>query len=227
MSCDEERLVAFLAGELDADDAREIDAHLLDCEACWDAVRSDREGRLALELLRAPAPPGLADRVRAAVQIAEPATPSRISPIRRHPLQSAAAALVALVAGVGAFVVGLHQRAGDPPQVAAVIAMMRPAVLESRALSTGEHLVISGQPVLVRAYRVEGEMAIVATSMRPFAMPAASHLITGSSSRAWMATHGHLALYGVNHAPGKASMFVVAEMPVAQLPLVAAHLGLI
>src|SRR5882724_9311960 len=61
---------AFLAGDLDPADAQRWDEHLLTCEQCWRAVREDRAGRQAAQLLRQPAPPGLADRVSFAVEVA-------------------------------------------------------------------------------------------------------------------------------------------------------------
>ena len=63
--------------------------------------------------------------------------------------------------------------------------------------------------------------------MKPLPMPATSHLLAGSSLRAWMATDGTLALYGVNRPAGQPSMFIVAAMPMAALPQVAAQLRLI
>src|SRR5260370_8493251 len=63
-------LSAFLAGDLDPGAARRWDEHLLECERCWRAVREDRVGRQAAQLLRHPAPPGLADRVAFAVEVA-------------------------------------------------------------------------------------------------------------------------------------------------------------
>ena len=63
-------LAGFLAGELDEAGARRWDEHLLECEQCWQAVREDRAGRQAAQLLRQPAPPGLADRVAFAVEVA-------------------------------------------------------------------------------------------------------------------------------------------------------------
>ena len=51
-------LAGFLAGELDSAEARRWDEHLLECEACWRAVREDLAGRQAAQVLRQPAPPG-------------------------------------------------------------------------------------------------------------------------------------------------------------------------
>jgi hypothetical protein len=119
------------------------------------------------------------------------------------------------------------QPASDPAQIAAVVAMASHQTAPSAALLTGERLTINGQAVLVRAFMVNGKEAITATSGVPFPMPAASHLLTGSSTTAWMATRGNLSLYGVNRPAGHRSMFVVAAMPVAELPGVAARLNLI
>ena len=72
MSCSEDRIIAFLAGELSDEDERRFDEHLLQCEECWRAVQADRAARFALEKLRAPAPAGLQDRVALAVSLAAP-----------------------------------------------------------------------------------------------------------------------------------------------------------
>ena len=63
-------LAAFLAGELGPAEAQRWDEHLLECERCWRAVREDRVGRQAAQVLRQPAPPGLADRAAFAVEMA-------------------------------------------------------------------------------------------------------------------------------------------------------------
>src|SRR5258708_28945007 len=86
-------LAGFLAGELDEAGARRWDEHLLECEQCWQAVREDRAGRQAAQLLRQPAPPGLADRVAFAVEVAAAgrgatrrrARPGTRAPPRAHP----------------------------------------------------------------------------------------------------------------------------------------------
>ena len=70
MTCPEERLVAFLAGELAPEEERRFDEHLFGCEQCWRAVQADRAARLALEQLRQPAPAGLQGRVAASVALA-------------------------------------------------------------------------------------------------------------------------------------------------------------
>src|SRR5690348_11413967 len=79
-------LAAFLAGELDPADAQQWDEHLLECEACWRAVREDRAGRQAAQVLRQSPPTGLADRVAFAVEVAaagQTAAPRHASPPAR------------------------------------------------------------------------------------------------------------------------------------------------
>ena len=130
-------LAAFLGGELDPAEARRWDEHLLECEACWRAVREDRAGRQAARVLRRPAPPGLADRVAFAVEVAaagRTAAPRRARPPARSPrrarsgggrrwprLAAAGAAAVAVVVTVVVFLFpGGHQARSVPAAVAAV-----------------------------------------------------------------------------------------------------------
>jgi hypothetical protein len=246
---DDRRLVAFLNGQLPDAEEQAFDEHLLDCEACWQASQEDRAGRLALERLRIPAPAGLADRVAASVALAgkSPTAGARVGgtghrrwrrgsdnregPRRSKRMVVMAAAAVLVLAAVGG-IVGwtLGDRpAGDPPQIAGVVAMMPPATAGNTALRNGERLDLGGQELTVRTYRVHGVVTLVATSDHPFPMAASSHLLSGSSPTAWMATRGSLALYGVNRpvGAGRGSMFLVAAMPMAQLPQVAARLHLI
>ena len=247
MTHDDRRLVAFLNGQLPDAEEQAFDEHLLDCEACWQASQEDRAGRLALERLRIPAPAGLADRVAASVALAGKSPVARVggtghrrwrrgSDDREGPRRSkrvvvaaAAAALVlATVGGIVGWTLG-DRPAGDPPQIAGVVAMIPPATAGNAALRNGERFDLGGQELTVRAYRVHGVVTLVATSARPFPMAASSHLLSGSSPTAWMATRGSLAMYGVNRPVGasRGSMFLVAAMPMAQLPQVAARLHLI
>jgi len=241
VTCPEQPIVAFLAGELSPDEERSFDDHLLGCEQCWRAVQADRAARLALEQLRQPAPAGLQGRVALAVGIAatEAATGpvvlggnGRLSFVRTaiaHHLRLAAAACLIVVVAAGGFgwLATSRSAAPEPAQVAAVVAMITPGSAPTTALRAGEHLVIGGQPLVVRAYQLEGTEEIVATSARPFQVPSTSHRLTGSSPRAWMATKGRLSMYGVNRPAGGESMFLVAAMPMAEMPQMAARLNLI
>jgi hypothetical protein len=142
-------------------------------------------------------------------------------------LVAAASLLVVVAAGSFGWLAARRVPATEPAQVAAVVAMMGTGPVPTTALRAGEHLVIGGQRLVVRAYQLEGTEEIVATSGRPFPVPTTSHLLTGSSPRAWMATKGPLSMYGVNRPAGGESMFVVAAMPMAEMPQLAARLDLI
>jgi hypothetical protein len=241
VTCPEQPIVAFLAGELSPEEERRFDEHLLGCEPCWRAVQADRAARLALEQLRQPAPAGLQGRVALAVGLAAteppagPVVPGRngrlsfvrtaIAPHLR--LVAAACLLVVVAAGGFGWLATSRSAAPEPAQVAAVVAMITPGSPPTTALRAGEHLIIDGQPLVVRAYQLDGTEEIVATSARPFHVPPTSHLLTGSSPRAWMATKGRLSMYGVNRAAGGESMFLVAAMPMAEMPQMAARLDLI
>ena len=242
MTCTEQRVFAFLAGELSPDEERRFDEHLLGCEHCWRAVQADRAARLALEQLRQPAPAGLQGRVAASVALAATEAPEGVVAVGQHGapslmrravatrqarLVAAACLLVVVAAGSFGWLAISRSPAQEPAQVAAVVAMMTSGSPPSTALQAGEQLVIGDQHLVVRAYRLEGTEEIVATSARPFPVPPTSHPVRGSSSQAWMATKGRLSMYGVNRKAGGDSMFVVAAMPMAEMPQLAARLDLI
>ncbi len=238
MTCPEQPIIAFLNGELSPDEERNFDEHLLGCEECWRAVQADRAARLALEQLRQPAPAGLQGRVALSISLAadEASTgPTVVGrdkvPFMRRAfaprvrLVSAACLVVLAAAGVFGWAASRTARP-DPAQIAAVVAMIGQGPA-TPALRAGEHLVIGGQRLVVRAYELEGTEEVVATSARPFPLPPTSHLLNGPSPRAWMATKGRLSMYGVNRPAGGESMFLVAAMPMAEMPQMAARLDLI
>src|SRR5216683_4175822 len=121
---DHRLLAGFLAGDLDPATARRWDEHLLECERCWRAVREDRAGRQAAELLRQPAPAGLGDRVMFAVELAAAGSASRRQHrhgVRLHWHWLAGAGALALGLAVALLVVLLPGgRASMPAAVAAV-----------------------------------------------------------------------------------------------------------
>jgi len=241
VTCPEQPILAFLAGELSPEEERRFDEHLLRCEQCWRAVQADRAARFALEQLRQPAPAGLQGRVALSVALAATEAAGRPAVVGRGRVPSllrrdvaprlrllaAACLLVVVAAGSFGWLAASRSASPDPAQVAAVVAMMTPGSAPTSALRAGEHLVIGGQRLVVRAYQLEGTEEIVAISARPFPVPPTSHLLTGSSSRAWMATKGRLSMYGVNRVAGSESMFLVAAMPMAEMPQMAARLNLI
>jgi anti-sigma factor RsiW len=73
---DPERNAAeYVTGELSRRATRWFEAHLLHCEDCWREVLLGRRGRRVAEEAREPAPAGLRDRVRAAVQLTNASGP--------------------------------------------------------------------------------------------------------------------------------------------------------
>lgn len=227
MDCSESSLVEFLAGELPAEDVERVDAHLLTCEACWRAVQEDRAGRDALEFLRTPAPPGLADRLRLALEVESDVgeAKSRRGVRVRNRLVALALAVVVLAAGAGGALASLLG-SSDPAPVATLATMAGEPSSAPSTPGQGEWMRLGSQRVFLRAYRVDGVATYVATSTQPFSMPAASHVVVGSSARAWMATRGLVGLYCINAPAGRRSLLIAAPMPAVELPGVLAHLKL-
>jgi hypothetical protein len=181
-------LAAFLAGELNPADARRWDEHLLACERCWRAVREDRDGRQAARLLRQPAPPGLADRVAFAVELAAAGS---IAPLRpRHRMRprwrwlvGAGAVAAAVAAAVAVLLPGGRETGGMPAAVAAVARYaetLPPAQGQGPGpggpdvpVEVGRPVTVAagGQRMVLRTWRLGRAEAVVAVSARPFGMP--------------------------------------------------------
>lgn len=71
---DPERLAAeYLCGEIPCRIRRWFEAHLLECDDCWNEMLLGREGRRIAEAAREIAPPALRDDVRAAVMLSDDA----------------------------------------------------------------------------------------------------------------------------------------------------------
>jgi hypothetical protein len=67
---DPERNAAeYVSGELTARARRWFERHVLDCDDCWREVLLGRFGKRVAEDAREPVPPGLRDRVRAAISL--------------------------------------------------------------------------------------------------------------------------------------------------------------
>jgi hypothetical protein len=244
---DHRLLAAFLAGDLDPAAARRWDEHLLECEACWRAVREDRAGRQAARVLRQPGPPGLADRVTFAVEMAaarttaqRPARPGIRSRRRaRHDRR-----LRWRLAGAGAVAAGLvitlmvvllpggHQ-AGSLPAAVAAVARYAQAIPPPTGDQHPQHaapvevsrpvtVTAGGQRIVLRTWRLGGTEAVVAVSGHPFPMPAHAQGVSGMGM-AWSARLGRLGLYCVN---GQTSELVAAPVPAAELATLAARLPL-
>jgi anti-sigma factor RsiW len=240
-------LAAFLAGELDPADAQHWDEHLLQCERCWQAVREDRAGRQAAQVLRQPAPTGLADRVAFAVEVAatgRTATPRRARPPARSSRRAhsggwlrwprlagaGTVAVAVLVTLIVILVPGGHQARSVPAAVAAVADYARVIPPPSgdqhsepaTPVQVGRPVTVTagGQKVVLRTWRLGGTEAVVAVSGKPFPMPARAW---GTSGRgmAWSARLGKLGLYCLN---GRTSELVAAPLPAAELAALAYRL---
>src|SRR5215467_9280740 len=153
-------LTAFLSGELSPADTPRWDEHLLACEQCWRAMREDRAGRQAAQVLRQPAPPGLADRVAFAVELAAAGDMAQRHPrhgvrLRWRWLASAGALACAVAVAVTALLPGGRETGSMPAAVAAVAryAEAMPPAPHHRAGSGGPAAapVEVGHPVTVAA----------------------------------------------------------------------------
>ena len=228
MSAHEGDLVAFLAGDLQPEAARDFDQHLLACESCWTALREDRAARAALEGLRDAAPAGLADRVRLALELQT--TPPR----RRGRPWKAITGLAALaVAGlVATLVTVLPSTPPSPSAVATVVHFARlipssPSVpaepTASGPLGRPVTLTSAGHPIELLYYRVGDTEALVATSPREFAMPKDGRPLGGSPGMAWTAHRSGISLLCLN---GPRSTLLAAGVPLQQLIALASQLHL-
>ena len=239
-------LAVFLAGDLDPADAQGWDEHLLQCERCWRAVREDRTGRQAAQVLRQPTPPGLADRVAFAVEVAAAGRaqwrsrpPARAWPRGRHGhrLRWGLAGAGMLAAGVAVtLMVALlpgGRQAGNVPAAVAAVARYAQVIPPSAGpqhpqpaapVEVGRPVTVmaGGQRMVLRTWRLGGTEAVVAVSGRPFPMPAHARGVTGGGM-AWSARLGRLGLYCLN---GRTSELVAAPVPAAELAALAARLPL-
>src|SRR5215813_13187716 len=215
---DHRLLAAFLAGDLDPAEARWWDEHLLECEACWRAVRENRAGRQAAQVLRQPAPPGLADRVTFAVEMAAAARtaapqqarpgirsrrPARLGRRLRWRLAGAGAVAAGLVVTLMVLLLPGGHQAGSVPAAVAAVTRYAQAIPPPTGGLHPQHTA----PVAV------GD---------PFPMPAQAQGVSGMGM-AWSARVGRLGLYCLN---GPTSELVAAPVPAAELVALAARLPL-
>ena len=248
MDSHERVLAAFLAGDLDPADAQRWDEHLLQCERCWRAVREDRAGRQAAQVLRQPTPPGLADRVAFAVEMAAAARTGAERqarpPARALRRGGHGGQLRWWLAGAGAVASGLvitlmvlllpgGPQAGSVPAAVAAVARYAQAIpprtgeqhpQRAAPVEVGHPVTVTagGQRIVLRTWRLGGAEAVVAVSDHPFPMPAGAQGVSGRGM-AWSARLGRLGLYCLN---GQTSELVAAPVPAAELAALAARLPL-
>jgi len=243
---DHRLLAGFLAGDLDPAAARRWDEHLLGCERCWRAVREDRSGRRAAQLLRQPAPAGLADRVAFAVEVAAGGAAAqwrdRAGTRSRQSARPGRRLRWRRIAGAGALAAGLAvtlivfllpggRQTGSVPAAVAAVARYARAVpspaqpypdRRAAPVPVGRPVTVTagGQQVVMRTWRLGGVEAVVAVSGRPFLRPPGAADASGGGM-AWSARLGTLSLYCLN---GRTSELVAAPVPVAELAALAARL---
>jgi anti-sigma factor RsiW len=241
-------LAAFLAGDLDPADAQRWDEHLLRCEPCWRAVREDRTGRQAAQVLRQPTPPGLADRVAFAVEMAagapaaaqRQARPPARAPRRGRPgrqlrwrLAGAGAVAAGLVATLLVALLPGGGQAGSVPAAVAAVARYAQVIpppsgeqhpRRAAPVQVGRPVtvMVGGQRIVLRTWRLGGTEAVVAVSGHPFPMPARARGVSGRGM-AWSVRLGRLGLYCLN---GRTSELIAAPVPAGELAALAARLPL-
>lgn len=177
---DTARLVAFLAGELSPSETEAVDAHLLECHACWKAVSEDTLGRAACESLREICPAEVRDRVRLAVSLSPPHPRQRPSR-RRAATIGALAAIAAASLGFG-FVARTAGRPSDP--LALIVQEVRAATVH-HAVPTS--IDVRGRRLRVEEYDLPGGRVVVAYDTQPFPMPTDAHAANGMINAPWSA----------------------------------------
>lgn len=250
MTCDTDRLLAFLSEELDEPERASYDDHLLGCEDCWTAVREDRRGRALAESLREPAPAGLAERIRLAAEAErQPATRvSQTTPtvvgdthVRSRRPRRRWAVAVASVGAAAAVAAGVLLTTGSGTPAPAGGAGMA-ATLDLVRLGAALPAHIAGLPrqapfmmgspmtmsmdsleLHVAWYGVDGGEALVAHSDTPFAMPAGG--TPSADGRSWTAEMDGVSIYCACRAGAPVAAIVTPMRPRAAMDL-AAYLGM-
>lgn len=134
MSHNPERLAAAYLAGMRPRARRRYEAHLLDCESCWQEVLLARRGRELAESVREVAPAGIREYIRAAVSAASVAQPGTIARRRRRMTVAAAGAAAALVVSSAVAVWRpLHQPSSPAAVVAAPPSPLSAAVASFRA----------------------------------------------------------------------------------------------
>jgi hypothetical protein len=233
----ESELVAFLEGICGPEAAARVDAHLIDCEPCWQQVRQDRIGRHIAESLSTEPSPELRDRVRLAVEVAASAPSGRTDScpfapsVRRRRTLPRVGVAVAAIAGV-AGIAGAVSNALNTPRTPAVTAVAEtakalPAHVEgaprSEPIRVGPlQAPGSDQPLQMFLYQYESAPVVVAISTRQFPMPAGAGQLTKNAGMAWIGAVDGIELYCVN---GAKPMLVAGRLPATRLATVATEVG--
>jgi len=198
------RLAAYLDADLDSAEVEAVEAHLLDCDGCWQAVHEARRGRALAEAMRELAPASLRDRVRMTV---EGAPPTLRAHRRRRRLGRGAATVVAALALVGGIVwAGAGRGGSDPASVAAV-------VREAGSRTAPSAVVADGQEIALSRDSLDGHPVTVARSAAPFDMPPGGRHLGGPDTP-WVAQRASMTVVCLSRPD---NLLVVADLPAERL----------
>jgi len=201
---EDRRLAAYVGSELGPAEVEAVEAHLLDCDGCWQAVRDARRGRALAEAMRELAPASLRDRVRMTV---EGAPPTLGAHRRRRRLGRSAATVVAALALLGGMVwAGVGRGGPDPASVTAV-------VRAAGARTAPSAVVADGQDIALSRDFLDGKPVMVARSAVPFDMPPGGRHLGGPDTP-WVARRASMTVVCLN---GPDNVLVVADLPAERL----------
>jgi len=171
-----------------------------------------------------------------AIPRASPRHGRRATRRRRRSWRLAAAGLTVASVAAGlivALVPGAHETTDLPAAVAAVARYAQAIPAPARGphwsprvpaapIEVGRpaRVVVGGQRIVLRTWRLGGAEAVVAVSGRPFPRPTRARGVSGMGM-AWTARVGRLDLYCLN---GRTSELVAAPVPAAELAALAARL---
>jgi predicted anti-sigma-YlaC factor YlaD len=230
MGHDPQRLAAaYLGGELSRRRRERVEAHLLECQACWEEVQAARQGRALVESVREVTPHHLRDRIRAIVEV-DPAGRRRWA-VRWAGL--AAAVTIAAVLAGGLLVAG--RQPTQPATIAAAIASYREGGATWRGPADPPRIrqlgdlrwrgsgrgMLGGLPVVAHTYQdPAGHRVVLLQADRSFPTAVGAHHPAGSDT--WITEVDGVVLFCADRpAPS-----LVVGQDRAQVLVAAARLGL-
>jgi len=201
---DDRRLAAYLGSELDPAEIEAVEAHLLDCDGCWQAVHEARRGRALAESLRELAPASLRDRVRMTVEGAPPTLGAHRRRCRLG--RGAATVLAALALLAGMFWASAGRGGSDPASVAAVVRAAGSPTAPSA-------VVVDGQEIALSRDSLDGKPVTFARSAARFDMPPGGRHLGGPDTP-WVARRASMTVVCLS---GPDNILVVADLPAERL----------
>ncbi|MGI8985073.1 MAG: anti-sigma factor family protein [Acidimicrobiales bacterium] len=204
MAHEDPRLASYLERDLGPAEVEALEAHLVDCDGCWQAVIAVRRGRALAEGLREMAPAQLRDRVRMEVGTG-PAPRGRA---RLGAGRLSAALAVAVLSLLGAVLwTSSGSDVGDPVSVAAVVRAADDLVLPASVTAEGREIVLTRQ-------MLDGRPVTVARADASFDMPPGGRSMGDGPNAPWVA---HRASMTVVCLSVPENVLVVADLPADRL----------